>query len=81
VPAARAWVPDLAEDGRIGLYIGALSSVSGLIVLIGSAATGSLLDLGLPAAVPWLVLAVVPALAVALVPRHPDRTRDADAAR
>jgi MFS family permease len=69
VPAARAWVPDLAEAGRIGLYTGALSSVSGLIVLIGSSATGSLLDLGLPAAVPWLVLAAGPALAVGLLPR------------
>jgi len=48
VPAAHAWVPDLAEDGRIGLYTDALSSVSGLIVLIGSSATGSPLDLGLP---------------------------------
>ncbi|MEU3888744.1 MFS transporter [Streptomyces sp. NPDC029041] len=70
VPAARAWVPDLAEEGRLGLYTGALSSVSGLIVLAGSAATGFLLDLGLPAAVPWLVLAAVPALAVALLPRR-----------
>ncbi|MEU2288147.1 MFS transporter [Streptomyces sp. NPDC013178] len=68
-PAARAWVPDLAEDGRLGLYTGALSSVSGLIVLIGSSATGSLLDLGLPPAVPWLVLAAVPAWAVTLLPR------------
>ncbi|MBG0857810.1 MFS transporter [Streptomyces spinoverrucosus] len=75
VPAARAWVPDLAEEGRIGLYTGALSSVSGLIVLIGSSATGSLLDLGLPAAVPWLVLAAVPALAVALLPRGPEAAR------
>ncbi|MGI5423757.1 MDR family MFS transporter [Streptomyces sp. CA-179760] len=74
VPAARAWVPDLAEDGRIGLYTGALSSVSGLIVLIGSSATGSLLDLGLPAAVPWLLLAAVPALAVGLLPSRPKRT-------
>ncbi|PNG18190.1 MDR family MFS transporter [Streptomyces cahuitamycinicus] len=70
VPAARAWVPDLAEEGRLGLYMGALSSVSGLIVLAGSAATGFLLDLGLPAAVPWLVLAAVPALAVAVLPRR-----------
>jgi MFS family permease len=77
VPAARAWVPDLAEEGRLGLYTGALSSVSGLIVLVGSSATGSLLDLGLPAAVPWLVLAAVPALAVALLPRHPERTGQA----
>ncbi|MCX5052954.1 MFS transporter [Streptomyces sp. NBC_00474] len=79
VPAARAWVPDLAEDGRIGLYTGALSSVSGLIVLIGSSATGSLLDLGLPAAVPWLLLAAVPALAVGLLPRRPERTDGATA--
>ncbi|MFC8587255.1 MDR family MFS transporter [Streptomyces sp. NPDC057217] len=72
VPAARAWVPDLAEEGRLGLYTGALSSVSGLIVLIGSSATGSLLDLGLPPAVPWLVLAALPALAVALLPHRPE---------
>ncbi|MFD3617849.1 MDR family MFS transporter [Streptomyces sp. NPDC058676] len=69
-PVARAWVPDLAEEGRLGLYTGALSSVSGLIVLVGSAATGMLLDSGLPAAVPWLVLAVVPAAAIGLLPRR-----------
>ncbi|MFH8804585.1 MDR family MFS transporter [Streptomyces sp. NPDC017936] len=69
VPAARAWVPDLAEEGRIGLYTGALSSVSGVIVLIGSSAIGSLLDAGLPAAVPWALLAAVPVLAVTLLPR------------
>jgi predicted MFS family arabinose efflux permease len=68
-PVARAWVPDLAEPGRVGLYTGALSSVSGLIVLLGSAATGTLLDTGLPAAVPWLVLAAVPAAAIGLLPR------------
>lgn len=70
-PVARAWVPDLAEPGRLGLYTGALSSVSGLIVLLGSAATGTLLDTGLPAAVPWLALAAVPMAAVALLPRRP----------
>ncbi|WP_405728129.1 MFS transporter [Streptomyces sp. NBC_00028] len=69
-PVARAWVPDLAEDGRLGLYTGALSSVSGLIVLIGSSATGTLLDTGLPAAVPWLVLAAVPVAAIVLLPRR-----------
>ncbi|MEU3614638.1 MFS transporter [Streptomyces sp. NPDC006872] len=68
-PAARAWVPDLAEEGRLGLYTGALSSVSGLIVLVGSAVTGSLLDSGLPSAVPWVLLAAVPAAAVVLLPR------------
>jgi MFS family permease len=69
-PVARAWVPDLAEDGRLGLYTGALSSVSGLIVLAGSSVVGSLLDSGLPAAVPWLVLAAVPLAAVGLLPRR-----------
>ncbi|MFE2353231.1 MFS transporter [Streptomyces parvulus] len=69
-PVARAWVPDLAEDGRLGLYTGALSSVSGLIVLAGSSATGLLLDTGLPAAVPWLVLAAVPLAAAGLLPRR-----------
>ncbi|MFE6165881.1 MDR family MFS transporter [Streptomyces sp. NPDC056486] len=67
-PAARAWVPDLTPDGRLGLYTGALSSVSGLIVLAGSAATGSLLDAGLPPWVPWLALAAIPLVAVALLP-------------
>ncbi|MFD4871852.1 MDR family MFS transporter [Streptomyces sp. NPDC058420] len=70
-PVARAWIPDLAEPGRLGLYTGALSSVSGLIVLVGSAATGTLLDTGLPAAVPWLVLAAVPMAAVGLLPCSP----------
>lgn len=69
-PVARAWVPDLAEDGRLGLYTGALSSVSGFIVLAGSSATGLLLDSGLPAAVPWLVLAAVPLAAAGLLPRR-----------
>ena len=69
-PVARAWVPDLAEEGRLGLYTGALSSVSGLIVLVGSSLTGTLLDTGLPAAVPWLVLAAVPLAAIAVLPRR-----------
>nr|WP_280874689.1 MFS transporter [Streptomyces pseudovenezuelae] len=69
-PAARAWIPDLAQDGRLGLYTGALSSVSGLIVLAGSSATGMLLDAGLPPAVPWLVLAVVPVVAIGALPRR-----------
>ncbi|MEV7867575.1 MFS transporter [Streptomyces sp. NPDC088124] len=69
-PAARAWVPDLADPGRLGLYVGALSSVSGLVVLAGGAATGSLLDADLPVAVPWLVLAAIPLAATALLPRR-----------
>ncbi|WP_155057525.1 MDR family MFS transporter [Streptomyces blattellae] len=69
-PVARAWVPDLAEEGRLGLYTGALSSVSGLIVLAGSSATGSLLDTGLHPSVPWLALAAVPVAAIGLLPRR-----------
>ncbi|GHA53219.1 MULTISPECIES: MDR family MFS transporter [Streptomyces] len=78
-PVARAWVPDLAEDGRLGLYTGALSSVSGLIVLAGSSATGLLLDTGLPVTVPWLVLAAVPLVAAATLPRWPHRGAGATA--
>jgi MFS family permease len=75
-PAARAWVPDLAEDGRLGLYTGAMSSLSGLVVLAGSAATGTLLDLNVPPVVPWLVLAAITALPVVLLPpRRPAATR------
>ncbi|MGW6723536.1 MFS transporter [Streptomyces sp. NPDC054995] len=58
VPAARGLVPDLVEDRQLGLATGALSSVSGLAVLGGSAATGALLEA--PAPVRWAVLAVVP---------------------
>ncbi|MFI2777865.1 MFS transporter [Streptomyces sp. ALB3] len=58
VPAARGLVPDLVEDHRLGLATGALSSVSGLAVLVGSAATGTLL--GAPGPVLWTVLAAVP---------------------
>ncbi|MFC8359959.1 MDR family MFS transporter [Streptomyces griseorubiginosus] len=74
-PAARAWVPDLAPEGRLGLYTGALSSVSGLIVLAGSSLTGSLLDAGLPPAVPWLALAAIPVAAIGLLPREEDTDR------
>ncbi|MFE6933556.1 MFS transporter [Streptomyces sp. NPDC057699] len=64
VPAARGLVPDLVDDHRLGLATGALSSVSGLAVLVGSAATGTLLDT--PGAVLWTVLAAVPLTGAAL---------------
>lgn len=64
VPAARGIVPDLVDDRRLGLATGALSSVSGLAVLGGSAATGALL--GAPAPVLWTVLAAVPLCGAAL---------------
>lgn len=71
MPVARSWVPDLAEECRLGLYTGVLSSVSGLIVLLGSAATGTLLDAGLPSALPWLVPAAVTAMVAGPLPRRP----------
>ncbi|MBQ1107332.1 MFS transporter [Streptomyces sp. 404i] len=64
VPAARGLVPDLVEDRQLGLATGALSSVSGIAVLAGSAATGALLDA--PASVRWAVLAAVPLAGAAL---------------
>ncbi|WP_426500175.1 MFS transporter [Streptomyces sp. D54] len=64
VPAARGLVPDLVEDRQLGLATGALSSVSGIAVLAGSAATGALLDV--PAPVRWAVLAAVPLAGAAL---------------
>ncbi|MEV6165023.1 MFS transporter [Streptomyces sp. NPDC052052] len=64
VPAVRGLVPDLVDDRRLGLATGALSSVSGLAVLGGSAATGALL--GTPGPVRWAVLAAVPLTGAAL---------------
>ncbi|MEU9095081.1 MFS transporter [Streptomyces sp. NPDC048428] len=64
VPAARGLVPDLVDDRHLGLATGALSSVSGLAVLGGSAATGALLDA--PAPVRWAALAAVPLTGAAL---------------
>lgn len=64
IPAARGLVPDLVDDHRLGLATGALSSVSGLAVLVGSAATGTLL--GTPGPVLWTALAAVPLAGAAL---------------
>lgn len=69
VPAARAWLPDLVEDRRLGFFTGALSSVSGAVVLAGGAPVGALLERG--GTVPWLVLAAVPALGLLGVRRAP----------
>lgn len=69
VPAARAWLPDLVEDRRLGFFTGALSSVSGAVVLAGGAPVGALLERG--GAVPWIVLAVVPVLGLVGVRRVP----------
>ncbi|MFD4829781.1 MDR family MFS transporter [Streptomyces uncialis] len=70
IPGVRAWLPDLADDRRLGLYTGALSSVSGVVVLLGSAPTGALLDTG--GGLSWFALAAVPLIGLSLVPRHRD---------
>ncbi|WP_117198168.1 MFS transporter [Nocardiopsis sp. TNDT3] len=66
VPTVRAWIPDLVEDRHLGLFTGALSSLSGLVVLLGSVPAGALLDLGGP--LPWLLLALVPLAGAVLAP-------------
>ncbi|MGV9878758.1 MDR family MFS transporter [Streptomyces sp. NPDC003006] len=68
VPAARAWLPDLVEDRRLGFFTGALSSLSGAVVLAGGAPVGALVERG--GALPWLVLAAVPLVGLAAVPRR-----------
>jgi dipeptide/tripeptide permease len=68
VPVAQDLVPQLAGERRLGIYFGVLSSAGGLVVLIGSTAVGALLDPAVAApAVPWLVLAAVPAVSALLI--------------
>ncbi|MFF8384723.1 MFS transporter [Streptomyces kanasensis] len=72
-PAVRAWLPELVDERRLGLYTGAMSSLAGLVVLVGGAPAGALL------AGPWYwpVLAALTLLGLAAVPR----TGAADPAR
>lgn len=77
VPAARGYVPDLVDDRHLGLATGALSSVSGLAVLFGSAGTGLLLDA--PGPVLWVALAAVPLVGAALALTLPAQSRTATA--
>jgi MFS family permease len=77
VPVTRAWLPDLVEDAHLGLHTGALSSISGAVVLAGSAASGALLDAG--GALVWFVLAAMPVAGVAAV-RAAARPRAAEPA-
>jgi MFS family permease len=68
VPVAQDLVPRLAGERRLGVYFGVLSSAGGIAVLIGSTAVGALLDPAVAApAVPWLVLAGVPAVSALLI--------------
>lgn len=65
VPVAQDLVPRLAGEQRLGAHFGVLASAGGLAVLVGSTGVGALLDLATvpqpAAAVPWLVLAALPA--------------------
>jgi MFS family permease len=70
VPLAQDLVPRLAGERRLGSYFGVLSSAGGLAVLVGSAATGALLDASRAwPPVPWLALAVVPLVGAAVLGR------------
>nr|WP_175411511.1 MFS transporter [Streptomyces sp. TRM64462] len=64
-PAVRAWLPDLVPSERLGLYTGAMSSLAGLGVLLGSVPAGALIT------TPWYwpALAGVAVLGVLAVPR------------
>lgn len=68
LPAARTTVAALADGSRLGSHLGMLASIGGLAVLLGSTAVGVILPWattpGSPAQVPWLLLAVPPALSV-----------------
>lgn len=66
VPATRAWLPDLVPASRLGLYTGMLSSLAGVVVLAGGAPAGMLVEAG--GSWPWVALAAVPLVGLALVP-------------
>ncbi|KOV82941.1 hypothetical protein ADL03_22190 [Nocardia sp. NRRL S-836] len=57
VPQAKELVPVLAGERRLGTHFGVLASAGGLAVLVGSTATGALLEHGRAA---WVVLALLP---------------------
>ncbi|NKY31675.1 MFS transporter [Nocardia speluncae] len=65
VPIARDLVPRIAAERRLGAYYGLLSSIGGLVVLVGSALTGFLIDL-LPAGTRWGLATPWCAVALAL---------------
>lgn len=68
VPVAQDLVPRLAGERRLGVYFGVLSSAGGVAVLVGSTVVGALLDPAVAApAVPWLVLAGVPAVSALII--------------
>lgn len=72
-PIAMDIIPRFARGRPTGIYYGALASAGGLAVLVGNVLLGPILDLALvsgpAAALPWLALAIVPALGgLAMIP-------------
>ncbi|WP_330277195.1 MFS transporter [Lentzea sp. NBC_00516] len=57
VPQAKALVPTLAGERRLGTYFGVLASAGGVAVLVGSTVSGALLEHG---RIAWIVLALLP---------------------
>lgn len=57
VPFAMELVPMLAGDRRLGAHFGVLASAGGVAVLVGSTASGALLEQG---RVAWLLLGLLP---------------------
>jgi MFS family permease len=65
-PVARDVAARLAAERRLGAYYGVISAAGGLAVLIGSTATGALMDTAPPSSpLPWAILAAVPLLSAA----------------
>ena len=88
VPVGRDVVAALSPAAELGARYGLVSTCGGVAVLLGSWLVGSVVDVATPdgpaRALPWLVLALVPAasaLLVLAVRRHllapPGRARDA----
>lgn len=88
VPVAQDLVARLAGERRLGSHFGFLSSVGGVAVLAGSTGVGALLDRARTptpdAALPWIVLAMLPAAGGVLLwlvarrapPPHPGDNSD-----
>lgn len=59
-------VPGFAGDRPTGVYFGAMASAGGVAVLIGNITLGPMLDRAVTpqpeAALPWIVLAILPLL-------------------
>jgi MFS family permease len=65
-PVARDVAARLAAERWLGAHFGVVSAAGGLAVLLGSTATGALMDAAAPSSpLPWAILAAVPLLSAA----------------